>query len=77
MIFENPPLRDANVPGPFSQIAAQEFNNNFISGMKYCLECIEKELTKDVQSYREEKFFSKVEKTLKKAKKELYYENEY
>ncbi len=26
MIFKNPPLKDTNVPGPFSQIAAQEFN---------------------------------------------------
>jgi hypothetical protein len=63
MIFKNPPLRDINVPGPFSQIAAQEFNNNFISGMKYCFNCLEKALKENP---------AEVEKTLEKAKKELF-----
>lgn len=63
MIFKNPPLRDTNVPGPFSQIAAQEFNNNFISGMKYCFECLEKNLMENP---------TEVEKILKKARKELF-----
>ena len=63
MIFKNPPLRDTNVPGPFSQIAAQEFNNNFISGMKYCFNCLEKALKEKP---------SEVEKTLEKARKELF-----
>lgn len=63
MIFKNPPLGDTNVPGPFSQIAAQEFNNNFISGMKYCFECLEKNLMENP---------TEVEKILKKARKELF-----
>ena len=63
MIFKNPPLRDTNVPGPFSQIAAQEFNNNFISGMKYCFNCLEKVLKEKPDE---------VEKTLEKARKELF-----
>ena len=63
MIFKNPPLRDTNVPGPFSQIAAQEFNNNFIAGMKYCFNCLEKNLKEKPDE---------VEKILEKAKKELF-----
>jgi hypothetical protein len=63
MIFKNPPLRDTNVPGPFSQIAAQEFNNTFIQGMKYCFECLEKNLMENP---------TKVEEILEKAKKELF-----
>jgi hypothetical protein len=63
MIFKNPPLRDTNVPGPFSQIAAQEFNNNFISGMKYCFNCLEKALMENP---------TEVEKILKKAREELF-----
>ncbi len=63
MIFKDPPLRDTNVSGPFSQIAAQEFNNNFISGMQYCFNCLEKALKEKP---------SEVEKILEKAKKELF-----
>lgn len=63
MIFKNPPLRDTNVPGPFSQIAAQEFNNNFIAGMKYCFNCLEKNLKQNP---------AEVEKILEKARKELF-----
>ena len=63
MIFKNPPLRDTNVPGPFSQIAAQEFNNNFTAGMKYCFECLEKNLKEKP---------AKVEEILRNARKELF-----
>ena len=63
MIFKNPPLRDTNVSGPFSQIAAQEFNNNFISGMQYCFKCLENALMENP---------TEVEKILEKAKKELF-----